>query len=229
MTITTTTLTRAAGLAGAAAGLLFVAVQIGHPHLDAAFATTGEYALRQGAKALMAALALAGITGMYLSQVRRTGVLGLLGYLVFAAGYLVMLGTELVGLCVLPALARSAPGYVDDVFAVATGGTAVGDIGLLQPLSAAGGITFVVGGLLFGIALFRAGVLLRWAAALLAAGAAATVAIPLLPQVNERLFAIPVGVALIGLGWSLWRGQRSPAATPVSAPGAPQPDPAAAR
>ena len=35
MTITTTTLTRAAGLSAVAAGLLFIAVQINHPHLDA--------------------------------------------------------------------------------------------------------------------------------------------------------------------------------------------------
>ena len=35
MTITTTKLTRAAGLAAVAGGLLFIAVQINHPHLDA--------------------------------------------------------------------------------------------------------------------------------------------------------------------------------------------------
>jgi hypothetical protein len=45
-------------------------------------------------KVLMAALALAGITGMYLRQVTKIGLLGLLGYVVFAAGYLSMLGTE---------------------------------------------------------------------------------------------------------------------------------------
>jgi hypothetical protein len=33
-----------------------------------------------------------------------------------------------------------------------------------------------------------------------------------LPGVNFRLFAIPIGVAMIGLGWSLWREQRSMAA-----------------
>ncbi|MGH3613750.1 MAG: hypothetical protein ACRDRK_14395 [Pseudonocardia sp.] len=32
MTITTTTLTRAAGVAAAVAGLLFIGVQINHPH-----------------------------------------------------------------------------------------------------------------------------------------------------------------------------------------------------
>jgi len=32
----------------------------------------------------MAALALAGITGIYLHQVKQSGVLGLLGYLLFS-------------------------------------------------------------------------------------------------------------------------------------------------
>ena len=215
MAITTTKLTRAAGLSAVVAGLLFTAVQIKHPHLDVAFVTTTEWTIRQSMKVLMSALSLVGITGMYLRQVRQTGVLGLLGYVVFSAGYLVMLSIEVVGLCVLPSLAHSAPGYVSDVLAVATGGTATGDIGLMQPLSLLSGIGYMAGGVIFGIALFRAGILARWASALLAVGTAATMAIPLLPQVNQRLFAIPTGVALVGLGYSLWREQRTPAARPV--------------
>lgn len=222
MSITATTLTRTAGLCAVGAGLLFIAVQINHPHLDADFATTAEYTVRQGMKAAMAVLALAGITGMYLSQIRRMGVPGLIGHLVFSTGYLIMMSIQAIAAVVLPALAHSNPGYVNDVFAAATGGTPAGDIGLLLPLSVVSGIFYVAGGLLFGIALFRANVLARWAAALLAVGAVATLAIPLLPQVNERLFAIPNAVALIGLGWSLWSTQRAafhpaPAAAPQGA------------
>lgn len=221
MSITTTTLTRAAGLCAAGAGLLFIAVQINHPQLDADFATTTEFTVRQGMKTAMALLALAGITGMYLSQVKRMGVLGLIGYLVFGAGYLIMMSIEVMGAVVLPALARSNPGYVNDVFAAATGGHPVGDIGLMLPLSLASAATYLAGGLIFGIALFRTNVLSRWAAALLAVGAVATMAIPLLPQINQRLFAIPTAVALIGLGWSLWRGKRAvslPAQAKAEAP-----------
>jgi hypothetical protein len=161
--------------------------------------------------------------------VRQAGVLGLLGYLTFAAAYLVMLSVEVVGLSVLPALGAVAPGYVDDVLSVATGGTVVGDIGGLLTLNAILGATFIGGGVLFGLALLRAGVLFRWAAALLAAGALATAAIPLLPMVEQRLFAVPVGVALIGLGISLWRDQRAPAARPPASSGTPRLDPAGAR
>ena len=79
-------------------------------------------------------------------------------------------------------------------------------------LNLASAVTFLGGGLVFGIALFRAKVLARWAAALLAAGSVATLFLPLLPQVNDRLFAVPIGVALIGLGYSLWSGLRTAAA-----------------
>ena len=30
-------------------------------------------------------------------------------------------------------------------------------------------------------------------------------------MVNQRLFAVPNGIAMVGLGWSLWREQRSAA------------------
>jgi hypothetical protein len=229
MTITTTKLTRAAGLSAVVGGLLYVAVQIKHPHLDVNFVATTEWTVRETMKVLFAALSLAGITGMYLRQVRKTGVLGLIGYVVFAVGLLIVMTIQVVGVVVLPSIAHSARGYVTDVLAVATGGQASGDIGLLQPLSQLAGLGYVGGGLLFGIALFRANILSRWAAALLAGGSVATLAIPLLPQVNQRLFAIPVGVAVAGLGYSLWREQRALNARPLPDAVRSQLDPAGAR
>jgi hypothetical protein len=110
---------------------------------------------------------------------------------------------------------------------VASGGHAAGDIGLMQPFSMVSGIAYIGGGVLFGIALFRANVLARWASALLSVGAAATVGVALLPQVNYRLFAVPASIALIGLGYSLWRLQAAPAtAQPLPAIGGSQLDPA---
>jgi hypothetical protein len=230
MSITATTLTRAAGVAAVVGGLLYIGVQINHPHLDLAFISTTEWKVRQTMKVLFAALSLAGITGMYLRQVKKTGVLGLIGYLVLATGFLLMFSTEVIGVVVVPSIAGTSPGYVTDVLAVAVpGGHATGDLGLIQQLSQLAGVGYLAGGLLFGIALFRARILARWAAALLAVGAVATLAIPLLPQINFRLFAIPTGVALIGLGYSLWREQRSPAARPVPSPVSSQLDPAGAK
>jgi hypothetical protein len=227
MTITTRTLTRAAGLSAVAGGLLFIAVQVNHPVLTATFATTTEYAVRESMKILMAVFSLIGITGIYLRQVRQTGVLGLIGYVVLGVGYLALFSTQIVGVFVLPTLAASEPTFVNDVFAVATSGTPVGDIGPLQ-IVIKGGIAYIIGGIIFGVALFRAGILARWAAALLSVGAVATFLTPLLPELIQRLFAVPVSVALIGLGYSLWRDQRTQAGGSASSTAA-QLDPAGAR
>jgi hypothetical protein len=230
MTITTTALTRAAGVAAVVGGLLYIGVQINHPHLDLALMSTTQWKIRQTMKVFFAVLSLAGITGMYLRQVTRTGILGLIGYLVLATGFLLMLGIELIGLVVVPSIASTSPGYVTDVLAVAVpGGHATGDLGLMVLLTRLAGVGYLAGGFLFGIALFRARVLARWAAALLAAGAVGTLAIPFLPDVNFRLFALPTGVAMVGLGYSLWREQRVPAARPQAGAVSSPLDPAGSR
>lgn len=208
MTITSTTLGRAAGLAAVAAGVLFIAVQINHPPMEVASVTSTEWVVRNSMKVVMAVLALAGITGMYLRQVRQAGLLGLIGYLLFASGYLVMMAIAFVAAYILPSLAETAPTYVDDVLTLAAGGSATGDVGLFTTANQLSGVGYLAGGLVFGIALFRARVLARWAAALLAVATLSTVLLQVLPYAFHRFFAVPTGVALIGLGISLWRDQR---------------------
>jgi hypothetical protein len=229
MTITTTKLTRAAGLSAVVGGLLFIAVQINHPLLDATFVTTTEYAVRETMKIFMAVFSLIGITGIYLRQVKQTGVLGLIGYVVLSVGYLAIFGVQVVGVFVLPGLAASQPGFVNDVLAVAASGTPISDIGPLQILIQGGGLAYVAGGIIFGIALFRANILTRWAAALLSVGAVAILATSQLPELTQRLFAVPVSVALIGLGYSLWREQRTQKTHSLSSPVSSQLDPTGAK
>jgi len=211
MTVTPNTLFRATGVAAAVAGLIFIGVQIGSPHFDGTNITTTNAVVRESLKVLMAALALAGITGMYLLQVKKIGVLGLIGYLALATGYLTMLCIEFAGAFVLPSIAHSSPAYVSNVIAAATNGTVTGSIGLIKVAILVNGVTYLAGGFIFGIALFRAKVLARWAAVLLACGSVATIMTGVMPQ-YERLFAFPTAVALIGLGCSVWQAQRAPVA-----------------
>jgi hypothetical protein len=60
-------------------------------------------------------------------------------------------------------------------------------------------------------------------------GAVATVATFQLPELTQRLFAIPAALALIGLGYSLWREQRTPAVHVLPSTDNPQLNPAGAR
>ena len=64
----------------------------------------------------------------------------------------------------------------------AAGGVPTVDIGGMQTLLNLSGIGFIVGGLVFGIALFRAKVLARWASLLLAISTVATASLAVLPR-----------------------------------------------
>jgi hypothetical protein len=213
MTVTTNRLTAAAGLCAVAAGAIFIGVQVNHPPMDSFLTDTNEWVIRCSAKAVMTVLALVGITGLYLRQVRQMRVLGLVGFVLFAAGYLMLWATEVMAVTILPALTETAPRFAKDVVVAAGGGTPVGDIGDLQTFFGITGAFYLLGGLVFGIALFRARVVARWASVLLAVSTVATAALAVLPEGFTRPLAVPEGVALIGLGISLWRDSRDAAGT----------------
>ena len=128
---------------------------------------------------------------------------------------------EVIAAAVLPNLVDTEPGFVNDVVAAAAGGTPTGDIGGLQTLFNVAGAGYILGGLLFGIALFRTRILARWAAALLAVSTVGTAALAVLPDSFNRPFAVPEGIALIALGVSLWRNvRRTTRATAAESPAA---------
>lgn len=211
------TLSRTTAVAAATGGLAFMAVQLGHPHLDVTSVDTTEWVVRNTAKMAFAALAMAGITGMYLRQIKETGVLGLIAYVLLSTAYLLIFSTSFLAGYVLPSLAQTDPAYVNGVLAAAGGGKAATDIGLVEYGLAAEGLTYIAGGLLFGIALFRARVLTRWGSALLAAGALFTVSLSVLPDSYYRLLAYPNALALIVLAYSLWRSVERRATSPERA------------
>jgi hypothetical protein len=85
------------------------------------------------------------------------------------------------------------------------------------------GLFYLLGGLLFGIATFRAGILPRWAAGLLAVG----IVLPILgsslvPHPFDRIFAVPVGLSLAWMGYALWSERREQASEPVLGKASPQ-------
>lgn len=216
MTVSTARLGQAAAIAATAAGAIFIAVQINHPPTTLDSVTTTDWMIRSTAKAVMVALALVGITGMYLRQRAEVGILGLLGYLILSTGYFLMFGTEYLAAFALPTAAHTDPAWVGSVVNAAYGGKPATDIGALHTVFALTGAGYVAGGLIFGIATYRAGILNRWAAALLAVGNTGTLALAVLPSSFNRPLAVPTGLALIGLGISLWRDQRRSATYPAA-------------
>jgi hypothetical protein len=104
--------------------------------------------------------------------------------------------------------------------AMLNGTSSAVDLGSLSTVWLVAGPLYILGGLLFGIATFRARILPRWAGVLLALGTAMGPLAAFLPLELQPKVAVPVGLALIWLGYALWSEQRansaaSPAHTSV--------------
>ena len=69
---------------------------------------------------------------------------------------------------ILPLLATEAPKFVESFLGLASGSAGEMNLGALAAVYTLVGVLYMLGGLLFGIATFRAGILPRWAAGLLA-------------------------------------------------------------
>ena len=213
MSTTTNRRTAVAGLSAATAGAIFIGVQINHPPADVAHLLTTEMTVRMTAKVLFCALALVGLAGMFLRYRHQLGRLGRVGYSLLSVGFLAMLVQECIIGYDLPTVAHAKPVYVHHVLNGAMAHGVHTGIGAMQQLFLTAGIGYSLGGLLFGIALFRAGVLARWASLLLAYGTTSALALAALPESYSRPFAVPTGIALIGLGISMWREERRQAET----------------
>jgi hypothetical protein len=208
MTITNAKLMRVAGLCALLAGVMFLLPQFIHPEDEVASVTTTGWAVAHLVNMSMAILALIGVTGLYLRQVRETGVLGLLGYLLFGTGFLLIAIVSFAEAVILPKIADAVPGYVSDFLATLVDDPVKGDVGGLSLANGIAGITYLLGGLVFGIALYRARIVARWAALLLAVGGVAPLFVAVLPDSMLRTATFPTAIAMIGLGYSLWREKR---------------------
>jgi len=205
MKVTASSLIRWSGLAALVAGLIFAGIQPIHPPDVVASVTTGEWAIITTLKLAMCLLFLLGIAGIYARQVERAGWLGLAGFLLLTLSWWLQTAFVFAEAYILPELANAAPQFVESFLGIVNPGSPVEmNIGVLPAAYGLLGILYMLGGLLFGIATLRAGILPRWPAGLLAVAAALTPAAALLPHDIQRLAAIPVGLALAWLGYALW-------------------------
>ena len=225
MKITASRVIRWAGLSAMAAGIIFAGIQPIHPPDVLSSVTTSAWAIITTLKTVMCHLFLIGITGLYARQVERAGWLGLAGFLLLTLSWWLQTAFVFAEAYILPPLATTAPKFVDGTLGtLAAGRASEVNLGALPAIYNLGvAISYVLGGLLFGIATLRAGILPRWPAGLLAVAAVLTPAAALLPHAIQRLAAIPVALAIAWLGYALWSERRARASDPAPGTGsAPQ-------
>ena len=157
---------------------------------------------------VMAFFGLLGIAGIYARQVDKAGWMGLAGYLLLSLWFVVVTGFTFFEAVILPVLASESPRFAESFLGIFTGSVGETSVGVLATLWSLVGVVYILGNILFGIATFRAGILSRRAAALLGLGAVVSPAFALLPQSFAPLAAVPVGLGLAWLGYSLWSERR---------------------
>lgn len=209
MKITASTLSRWSGLAALVAGTCYVLVGLFHPLNELASVTTPTWAFVHVLACVMAFLGILGLAGLYSRQAEESGWLGLIGFVLLSLWLALVLCFSFIETFVLPILAIDAPQVVDGIMAMFSGPADGVDLGLLPTFWAISGPLYILGGLIFGIATFRAGVLPRWAGALLAAGTVLAPVAALLPFEYQTKVTIPVGLALMWLGYALWSDRRA--------------------
>jgi hypothetical protein len=203
---------RVAGVFALLAGILYIGIQFVHPADQLSSVRTSLWVAVACATSLMSLFSLIGITGIYSRQAEEAGWLGLIGFIFFGLFWLLSMNFSFNEAFVLPLLTTDAPEFVKGIVGLFSGTTSTVDLGIFPVLAPIAGILYALGGLLFGIATYRARIFPRMAGALLAFAAVVTFAAFVIPHPFDRILAIPMGAALIWLGYDLWAEPRRIAA-----------------
>ena len=208
MEITAANLIRWAGLSAMVAGICYVLVGIFHPANVPSSVTTTRWVIVHIFACAMSFFGLLGMPGLYARQAEKSGWLGLVGYILLSLWLVVIMGFSFVEAFILPHVATALPAFVQAWMGMFNGPAGKFDLGVLPTIWTLTGPVYILGGLLFGIATFRAGILPRWAGALLALSTVLAPIAGLLPNASQPKIAIPMGLALAWLGYALFAERR---------------------
>jgi hypothetical protein len=207
--ITATTLYRLAGLAALIAGLGMVVMGSFHPANEPASVTTPAWIVVHIFATSLGFFGVTGLTGLYARQVEKAGWLGLIGFLLFSLWMALVGMYSFVEAALLPLLASEFPPFVAGFLGMFTGVPSTVSLGVLPTAWNLSTPLLIAGSLLFAIATFRAGVLPRGSAVLLALG---TLLIPvggLLPlKLQAMIIMGPMGLGLAWMGAALLAERR---------------------
>jgi hypothetical protein len=215
MDVTSARLLRWAGLSALIAGSCYVFVGVFHPPNAVVSAATTRWEVVHVVACAMCFFGMLGLTGLYVRQAARVGWTGLVGYVLLSLWFVLVMGFSFVEAFIIPRVVTATPSLVDAWMKVFNGGTSRLDLGVLPTLWTLVGVVYILGGLLFGIATFRAHILPRGAAVLLALG---TLLAPLggtLSLAAQPKIAIPTGLALAWMGYALMTERQMPVAVSV--------------
>jgi hypothetical protein len=202
--VTGKSLMRWAGLFAIMAGILYISIQFIHPEDHISSISTSLWVVIACTTSIMSLFSLIGITGIYTRQAEKAGWLGLIGFILFSLFWLISMNFSFNEAFVWPLLTTDAPKFVEGIVGIFGGTASTVNLGIFPILAPVAAILYALGGLLLGIATFRAKFFPRMAGALLSFAAVVTFAAAVIPHPFDRVLAVPMGLAFIWLGYALW-------------------------
>ncbi len=208
--ISAAALMRLAGISAIMAGLGIVVMGLFHPANEPVYVTTSAWIIVHIFATSLGFFGVLGLTGLYARQVEKAGWLGLISFLLFSAWMALVGMLSFVEAALLPQLASEFPPFVSSFLGMFTGVPSQVNLGVLPLLWTISTPMLILGSLLFAIATFRARVLPRWGAALLALG---SLMVPFSAFVSTetaaKIIMVPMGLGLTSMGYALLSGQRA--------------------
>jgi hypothetical protein len=208
--VTTSILMRLAGFSALLAGLGIVVMGMFHPANEPAYVTTSAWIIVHIFAASLGFFGVTGLAGLYARQVEKAGWLGLIGFLLFSAWMALVGMFSFIEAALLPQLVSEFPPFVEGFLGMLSGKPSPVSLGVLPTMWNISTPMLIIASLLFAIATFRARILPRWAAVLLALG---SVMVPVSALVSTEIAAkiimVPMGVGLAGMGYALLTERRA--------------------
>jgi hypothetical protein len=214
MKISKPDLLRLAGLSAVIGGSCYVLVGALHPANVAASVIGTRWAAVHVLACATSFFGLLGLAGLHARQATRTGWMGLIGMVLLSLWLVIIMGFSFVEAFILPHPGTVTQEFIDGWMGMFNGDPSKVDLGVLPTLWTLTAPLYIGGGVLFGLATFRARVLPRAAGVLLALGTVAAPIAVLLPLGSQPKMAIPTGLAIAWLGYALLT-ERAQSVSPV--------------
>ena len=221
--ISAAALMRLAGFSAMLAGLGIVVLGMFHPANEPAYVTTPTWIIVHIFATSLGYFGVLGLAGLYARQVEKAGWLGLIGFLLFSVWMTLVGFFSYIEAAILPHLASEFPPFVTSFLGMFSGIPSEVNLGVMPTMWNISTPMFILGSLLFAIATFRAGILPRWAAVLLALGSLMVPVGALVPtELQAKIIMIPMGLGIAWMGYALLTERRAPASEPCPDLGSPQ-------
>ncbi len=193
----------ATGLSLLIAGSLYVAVQLIHPLDTVANVSSSQWLVVHLLSLVMDTAAIIGLIGIIALLGERLGLVSKLGLGLYGLFWFLTFGFHFAEAFILPAIVGNLPEFVATWQGLVTGESGSANIGHIAAVYGITGISYILGGIIAGIAVAKSHLLPKWSGVLLTTGSALTLLGAIIPHPADRIMAIPVAVALAWIGLTI--------------------------